>query len=753
MKTPLDNDLNEAYEAFNQDHDRLRQTLLASLPNRSKAHKQMSKIAYIRALFGDTIMKNRITKLTTAAVIAVAVIVGIKGFNGTTAWAKVLKALNSAENIHIITKVTRPNGRIETEYAWLKNRAMFRQDETDEITIDDGQSRLYLDLENKTAQLSESESPFKDYMETGHFEIILLFSGRETPFKATELPDERSDTERVFEIAYRDVWAGKAWVDTTSNLPKRIMAAPAEEYKQHALSLEVIYDYEPIPMDKFHLTIPAGYTELPRPKTRLFSGKVIDEQGKPVAGAEVVTSNEDIKGKTNEQGEFAIPLHPRFSSLRLPMIVRALKADDPGHVAWTLLRNPRHELRPLFRPDDGKTKLEQGGGVDIHLVDEKKLLEFIPGEPPKMIFNNEADRYPSEVRDIVLQMGPASVITGRVTDRDSKPIANAVIKLQYMNIVVGENEINMSNLGITNKEIDMLSSFDGDELGTKTFAMTDKNGNYKLGNLPDVWSEVRLEAQAAGYVTEAKRFFQQEDCNFSLLRGDMTIRGSVIDNYGQPLVGREVEIDVDSDEVGDFDIEEVFTDSDGIFELAGVPAIDGLELQIRTDEKPRDWDENELTRDRKFIYYLMIEKSIKFEPGKKEYTVEIVPHRPDITLEIEVKDSKGNLLEGVPIGISSHGFSERIWYLTKLTGKTNEKGLCTINEVPYIEPLNLWISDPPARQMYYWEDGAEGAELNPQIKNAIIESLSRYHPIIIPVKLEKEKKKYRIPVTLQAIDE
>lgn len=58
-----------------------------------------------------------------------------------------------------------------------------------------------------------------------------------------------------------------------------------------------------------------------------------------------------------------------------------------------------------------------------------------------------------------------------------------------------------------------------------------------------------------------------------------------------------------------------------------------------------------------------------------------------------------------------------------------------------------------AMQMYYWEDGAEGVELNPQIKNSIIEFLSRYQPAIFPVKLEKGKKKYRIPVTLQAIGE
>ena len=77
MKTPLDNDLSEAYEAFNQDHDRLRQTLMDSLPSRSKAHKQTSMIAHIREFVGDTIMKNKITKLAAAAVIIIAVVLSI----------------------------------------------------------------------------------------------------------------------------------------------------------------------------------------------------------------------------------------------------------------------------------------------------------------------------------------------------------------------------------------------------------------------------------------------------------------------------------------------------------------------------------------------------------------------------------------------------------------------------------------------------------------------------------------------------
>ena len=62
MKSPLDNKLNRAYEAFNQNHNHLRQKLMASLPYRLKHHKQAGHISHLLAFTGETIMKNRIIK-------------------------------------------------------------------------------------------------------------------------------------------------------------------------------------------------------------------------------------------------------------------------------------------------------------------------------------------------------------------------------------------------------------------------------------------------------------------------------------------------------------------------------------------------------------------------------------------------------------------------------------------------------------------------------------------------------------------
>ena len=77
MKTPLDKDLNKVYESFSQNHKHLRQTLMASLPDRSKQHKRAGRINHALAFTGGTIMRSRITKLAAAAVIIIAVVLSI----------------------------------------------------------------------------------------------------------------------------------------------------------------------------------------------------------------------------------------------------------------------------------------------------------------------------------------------------------------------------------------------------------------------------------------------------------------------------------------------------------------------------------------------------------------------------------------------------------------------------------------------------------------------------------------------------
>jgi len=102
MKTPLDNDLNKAYEAFNQNHNHLRQTFMASLSARSKQRKSNRLINLIQLFIGGATMKIRITKLAAAAVIIIAILTAIH-FLGSPiegiAWADVVRPILTARTV------------------------------------------------------------------------------------------------------------------------------------------------------------------------------------------------------------------------------------------------------------------------------------------------------------------------------------------------------------------------------------------------------------------------------------------------------------------------------------------------------------------------------------------------------------------------------------------------------------------------------------------------------------------------------
>ncbi|HUU19614.1 MAG TPA: hypothetical protein VMW72_20860 [Sedimentisphaerales bacterium] len=102
MKTPLDNDLIKVYESFNQNHNNLRQTLMASLPDSIKQHKRAGRISHALAFIGDTIMTSRITKLAAAAVIIIAILTTIH-FLGSPiegiAWADVVRPILTARTV------------------------------------------------------------------------------------------------------------------------------------------------------------------------------------------------------------------------------------------------------------------------------------------------------------------------------------------------------------------------------------------------------------------------------------------------------------------------------------------------------------------------------------------------------------------------------------------------------------------------------------------------------------------------------
>jgi len=757
MNAPRHDDLKEIYEIFTQDHDRLRESMMASLRTLPPTHKQLPWTHAIPGRIGATILRKKMTRLVAAAMIAMVIILGVRTTNGARAWADVVKALSDVNDIHTVSKrIYLKSGTVEESEWWLKDgkksRDEIRSRDGSWTFLEDGTRRLRLSHRDRTAEFHDSEPD-----EPKCWGLLEVLRGTDRSYSAkVKLLGETDDGLKIYEVRRslpeeRCTIIDTAWVDPRTDLPVRTTYQVVDSGTGEVrIKGEETCDYDPIPWELFELVVPAGYTDITDLQTEVLSGTVVDEAGQPVDGAEVLISDSDMKGRTNDEGAFSFrqPASKPFGGF--PMIVRAIRPGDPSHVAWTLLRNPRHELRPLRRPDDGKSKLEEGGGVVIVLLEEQALRAFIPPDPGTMAFKGQDDSCPSKVTNMLLTMRPASVITGRITNRAGHPIANAVVRLNQIEVAVGENDITIITLGRTDRERAILSSLspgDSREVGARVFAVTDEDGCYTLGNLPNVWHRARLEARADGYVQISKTILHDEGNDFTLIEADITVRGTVIDNHGVPLVGRKVEIDVESkdDEEADFGVDDVIIDAQGRFEFTGLPAVKGLQVQVRADEKPYDWSENELTRGRPFIYYLMIEYPIVLEPEKREYSIEIVASRPDITLEIEVKDKEDNPLAGVPVGVCSPGFSEREWYIRELVGRTDSRGVCIINGVPRISPLRLWFCVPDPRTFQDWESMPE---LSGELKTAIRECRSKYAPSIVTVEAQKDKKNYAVFVRL-----
>jgi len=98
MKTPLDNDLNEVYEVFKQDHVRLRHSMMTSLSDRSTRHKQIGRLGRLREFIGPHIAKSRTTKLAAAAAIIIAAIVAIQQMGSSgVAWGEVARKVEEIQ--------------------------------------------------------------------------------------------------------------------------------------------------------------------------------------------------------------------------------------------------------------------------------------------------------------------------------------------------------------------------------------------------------------------------------------------------------------------------------------------------------------------------------------------------------------------------------------------------------------------------------------------------------------------------------
>jgi len=690
--------------------EKLEQELLRILAKQTTRRKEICRI----------IMKSPITKLAAAAVIIVAVLIGISTFNGTTAWARVIKALGEVENIYIVSTMTMPDGtKIQSKW-WLRKPEFLREESPSRIIIDNGKDRLTIDKEKKTAQFSDSLLPYEPLAEHYMFESIRLFRGTNPKgYRLAKMTSESTEEVIVYELKYKEQFEGKVWVQADTMLLLRVAATPiGEPNPDEPKEGETTFDYAPISDDVFEMVVPEGFTELPRKQRGVMSGKVLDEHERPVTNAIVYVT--DRAGRfseqtiTDESGHFTFKLPPEGvgAPLWLPVLLRAFVEGVPDKIAWSIIRDP-----------DGNA--EPGGQIpyDVAYID------------------NDGHTLKS-ANGITLRMKPAGTIAGQVTDVDGAPIPNAKVKLLRCEPADKFGNSTPTSIGVLR--------WDGPgELG---IVRTDENGRYELNNLLQLWkrTKVVIHAEAEGFVSDTASFrtkgpIEYEELDLQLYRAGLTVSGVVVDNYGQLLVEREVYVRFKGKDY--YKVCRTRTDKQGRFRLVGCPMTQDLQVKAELSHY-HGWGDPGLRKEqrKKYRYYLDKVVDIDYEEGKVEYEVEIVAQRPEIIIDVELKNTAGEPLpyfpvevRGVPGSISSQWRADK-----KLNQRTDKNGYCKLTEVPKVDSLKL---------VMWGGDGVWNETLNKEQVEKIKKKYKKYKWTEVPIELVPGRKEYKVEVTILTNEE
>src|SRR5579863_835397 len=302
---------------------------------------------------------------------------------------------------------------------------------------------------------------------------------------------------------------------------------------------------------------------LPRPHGGSIVGTVVDQEGRPIVGAELtnmgLSSNDLCQTTTDKDGRFR--LENLYAGLSGPEItIRAKKfaplrfkvkpgpADEP--VKFDIALDKGHTLkgrvkdeagRPLegvsvYFGDAGKNPFSDGGQTQ---TDKQGRFEFdsLPPDCPftfmKLGFSQIAERkFHLDTPDVIaVTMSPTGAIQGKVVDITSgKPIRAFNVRITFSPI----REPNDPSTGIDGNLIDPGQAFQS-ELGI-----------FKIGNLL-LGMPLQVMVDAEGYEREvwerivADRPDQVEPVEFKLAPIDpaslTTYGGQLRDTHGNPVAG------------------------------------------------------------------------------------------------------------------------------------------------------------------------------------------------------------------------
>jgi hypothetical protein len=294
MKAPLDDDLNQAYEVFNQGHDRLRQKLMTSLPHRSELHKRISQTNYILQFVRSTILRNVATKIATAAVIIIAIGLGVvlldKSVSSVYAIAQTIKALENVNTVHVIgtdwdgnryeawNKINPETGKSEWvcidqtphgykiasrpdgSCVWDENGNVVRYSNKPIASNDFRYSQVFEQIAEKMVELNENEK-------------ITIRTEKDTVY----------DKPLIVIHVVTNIQDYRIYVDPESKLPVRLYFNLADNMKQIARTVDEIHYNEPLPEGMFDFEVPTewyrDWSLLDDPTKGLAIGDLTHEQG------------------------------------------------------------------------------------------------------------------------------------------------------------------------------------------------------------------------------------------------------------------------------------------------------------------------------------------------------------------------------------------------------------------------------------------------------------------------------------------
>ncbi|MHC4560755.1 MAG: MSCRAMM family protein, partial [Planctomycetota bacterium] len=492
----------------------------------------------------------------------------------------------------------------------------------------------------------------------------------------------------------------------------------SETHDDNPKSGEITCNYEPIADDVFAMVIPEGFTELPRKQRGVMSGKVLDEHEQPVVNAIVYVT--DRTGQfseqtiTDESGHFTFKLPPEGVGARLwlPVLLRAFVEGVPDKIAWSIIKDPAGKAEP-------------GGHIpyDVaHIDNDGRRLKSANG--------------------ITLRMEPAGTIAGQLTDVDGAPIPNAKVKLLRCEPADKYGNSTPTSIGVLH--------WDGPgELG---IVRTDENGRYELNNLIQLWKGTRvvIHAEAEGFVSDTASFrtkgpIEYEELDLQLYRAGLTVSGVVVDNYGQLLVEREVYVRFNGKDY--YKVCRTRTDKQGKFRLVGCPMTQDLQVKAELSHY-HGWGDPGLTKEqrKKYRYYLDKVVDIDYEEGKVEYEVEIVAQRPEIIIDVELKNTAGEPLQYFPVEVrGTPGSISSQWRADKkLEQRTDERGYCRFTKVPDVESLRLvmWGGDSLFNDILSKEEAKK-----------ISKEYRKYKWTEVPIELIPGRKEYKVEVTILTSEE